>query len=285
MYGYVYKTTNKLNGKIYIGKKKSTKMCHEYFGSGIGIQAAINKYGKENFSVEMLQCADSLVELNNLEKYWIEKLNSRNSKIGYNIAPGGDGGVVWGDPKNHPSLGKHGLAGERNPFYGRHHTPETRAKISQHLKEHPQISNIKGKHRVHKDGVCKYVTDTEIQAYVDAGWTSFYLEELERAAQPKIRKPSYGMLGKKQSDSFKQRISELHKGKKLSESTKQKIKQTLANRSDEAKKLHSEHCRIAQKQKCWVHNDNEFKRISLSDLESYLNRGYRRGRKYDKEKD
>lgn len=45
-YGYVYKITNNVNGKIYIGQKKSEKLLENYWGSGKLIVEAIKKYGK-----------------------------------------------------------------------------------------------------------------------------------------------------------------------------------------------------------------------------------------------
>ena len=93
MYGYVYKTTNKVNNKIYIGQKKSPVFLgNKYFGSGKYLKHAINKYGEQNFCVELVECAESKEELSNLEIFYIKKYNSTNSDIGYNIAKGGIGG-------------------------------------------------------------------------------------------------------------------------------------------------------------------------------------------------
>jgi hypothetical protein len=49
-YGYIYKTTNLINGKIYIGQHKGCLSSH-YIGSGKLIRWAINKYGKRNFRI------------------------------------------------------------------------------------------------------------------------------------------------------------------------------------------------------------------------------------------
>ena len=93
MYGYIYKTTNLLNNKIYIGQKKSNVFLKEqYLGSGKYIKRAINKYGKDNFKVEIIDTAESREELSNLEIYYIALFNSTNINIGYNIAKGGIGG-------------------------------------------------------------------------------------------------------------------------------------------------------------------------------------------------
>ena len=54
MYGYIYKTTNLINGKIYIGKHKSEKYDKNYYGSGKIISIAISKYDISNFKNELL---------------------------------------------------------------------------------------------------------------------------------------------------------------------------------------------------------------------------------------
>lgn len=92
VYGYVYKTTNLINKKIYIGRHMSHKYDKWYFGSGAKIRAALPKYGEENFSNEVLYWCYSEDELNEREKSAIEEYNSRDPDIGYNINPGGTHG-------------------------------------------------------------------------------------------------------------------------------------------------------------------------------------------------
>jgi hypothetical protein len=88
----IYKITNIINNKIYIGK--DTKNRTNYYGSGIIINFAIRKYGKENFKKEILQECNSIEELNEAEKHWIKELNSIRPN-GYNITKGGDGGDTY----------------------------------------------------------------------------------------------------------------------------------------------------------------------------------------------
>ena len=92
MYGYIYKTTNLINEKIYIGQHKGKTIDNKYFGSGILIKRSLKKYGKENFKCELIDNADNKSDLDSKEIYWIEKLDSRNIEIGYNIVSGGNGG-------------------------------------------------------------------------------------------------------------------------------------------------------------------------------------------------
>jgi len=90
MYGYIYKTTNKINNKIYIGQKKSEIFLNEsYLGSGKYLKHAIKKYGKENFTIELVDTADSKEDLNKLEIYYIDLYKATDKTIGYNIAKGG----------------------------------------------------------------------------------------------------------------------------------------------------------------------------------------------------
>lgn len=88
---YIYKTTNLINNKIYIGlSTKEIEKSTNYFGSGKNITAAISRYGKENFTKEILFECDTLEVLKEEEKAFILKYNSTDRTIGYNISPGGD---------------------------------------------------------------------------------------------------------------------------------------------------------------------------------------------------
>lgn len=93
MYGFIYITTNHINEKQYIGQKKyGVNGWETYLGSGIALNNAIKKYGKENFTREIIDEADSPEKLNEKEIYWIKYYNATKSKNFYNIASGGEGG-------------------------------------------------------------------------------------------------------------------------------------------------------------------------------------------------
>lgn len=89
MYGYVYLTTNKVNGKKYIGQHKSSTYDKNYIGSGIVFKKAVDLYQKHNFSIEVLCECDSKDELDNMEIYYISKFDAVNSKDFYNVSSGG----------------------------------------------------------------------------------------------------------------------------------------------------------------------------------------------------
>ena len=100
---FIYKITNKINNKIYIGQVYN-KSIQDRFNRHIKeanpnnpilVDRAIYKYGKDNFVIEQIDEATSLEELNQKEKYWIKYYNSTNRKIGYNLTEGGDGGNTY----------------------------------------------------------------------------------------------------------------------------------------------------------------------------------------------
>lgn len=85
----IYKITNKINGKKYVGQSNNInrRFSEHCLRSEIPIDIAIQKYGKENFIFEVLEEC-SLDELNSKETYWIEKENA--FKDGYNCNVGGE---------------------------------------------------------------------------------------------------------------------------------------------------------------------------------------------------
>jgi len=83
----IYKTTNLINGKIYVGR--DSKNNADYFGSGTLYLRAEKKYGKENFKKTVIDLSENFDELCQKEIFWINFFNSRNPDIGYNVAEGG----------------------------------------------------------------------------------------------------------------------------------------------------------------------------------------------------
>jgi len=83
----VYKTTNLINKRFYIGR--DSRNLPNYYGSSVSLKNDIKKYGKENFKKEIIEYCKSEKELNEREIYWIKKTKAQ--KLGYNIATGGTG--------------------------------------------------------------------------------------------------------------------------------------------------------------------------------------------------
>jgi len=90
--GYIYKITNLINDKKYIGKTNGNNP--NYMGSGILLKQAISKYGIRNFNREILFESDSEDELRIMEKYYIERERAVERSDYYNLHIGGQGGYI-----------------------------------------------------------------------------------------------------------------------------------------------------------------------------------------------
>jgi len=78
----IYKTTNLINGKQYIGKDKNNDP--RYFGSGVEIKQAIKEYGKYNFKKEIIEHCNSIEHLVERESYWLQQYNAETNPEFYN---------------------------------------------------------------------------------------------------------------------------------------------------------------------------------------------------------
>ena len=99
--GYIYKITNDINDKIYIGKTCDTieermkEHCRDYLKPSEEkrpLYNAMQKYGIEHFQIQQLEECDNAV-INEREQYWIKIYNSYHN--GYNATLGGDGAILY----------------------------------------------------------------------------------------------------------------------------------------------------------------------------------------------
>lgn len=125
MYYYVYQITNLINGKIYVGKHKSSNHPADngYYGSGKQITAAIEKYGIENFKKEVLHFCSSLEEMSDKEAEIVTE-DFVKRKDTYNMHKGGPGGWDhYNGTKKHSANsskgGKKRAQDPNNPFYSK----------------------------------------------------------------------------------------------------------------------------------------------------------------------
>lgn len=152
---YIYKITNNINNKTYIGQHLyhgSLLVEDGYMGSGIILKKAQKKYGIENFSKEIITIAMSRSEANVLEKFYISKERNENSYGCYNVADGGQGGA-WNKDipcseetkkkisetlkgREHSEEWKRKINENSTKFSGHNHSEESRKKISESEKGH-----------------------------------------------------------------------------------------------------------------------------------------------------
>lgn len=91
MFYIIYKTTNLVNDKFYIGKHKTKNLNDGYIGSGKLLKYAISKYGLENFHTEILHTCKTEKEMNALERILVVP----DPETNYNLCPGGHGGFGY----------------------------------------------------------------------------------------------------------------------------------------------------------------------------------------------
>jgi len=153
VYGIIYKIINIVNGKVYIGQTISDKgFNRRYSFSGNGIErvyryynwcesigrynnkhllSSIKKYGLEAFKVdELFDVAFSEEELNIKEESWIKFFECRDKNKGYNSQVGGNNhspNKDSVDKMKNTLKGK--FLGDKNPFFGKKHTQETKNKM------------------------------------------------------------------------------------------------------------------------------------------------------------
>lgn len=190
---FIYKTTNLINNKIYIGQTTKDK-TKSYLGSGTYFKKALKKYSKENFKREIMEHCSNMDELNEREIYWIRECNSQDKNIGYNLANGGT------------SQGKHSeetrkKISESNK--GIKHSEETKRKISQATKGIERSEETRKKMSIAQKG--------------------------RKLSEQHKNKLSESKKGKKLSKQHRKKISESQKGRVVSTETRKKISEAKKN--------------------------------------------------------
>lgn len=129
-FGVIYLITNMINGKSYVGQtiqKLSKRLYQHRTGNKGYLDRAIQKYGWENFAHIVLEENVPREMLDEREIFWIALLKTKKPN-GYNLTDGGGGNSGISDETRARLSAR--FSGKNNPMYGKHHTKETRAKMS-----------------------------------------------------------------------------------------------------------------------------------------------------------
>lgn len=203
----IYKTTNKINGNFYVGQ--DSKNNPDYLGSGVALNRAIKKYGRENFTKEIIEYCNDKDHLNEREKFWINELKAR--EIGYNIAEGGCGGNTYNEEisKRVSERSK----GKKRPKEVIDKIMETKRKK---LEENPHIYDISDEQKqiLSKTHSGKKLSDSHKNA-LSKGAKEYHKNKNGDYSNLKD-KCGLHMKGKKLSEEHKKKISESNTGKKMS---------------------------------------------------------------------
>ena len=213
--GFVYLTTNLINGKTYVGQytfKKEKWLNSTYLGSGTIFKKALKKYGKENFKRKILKLCYTINQLNGWETYYTLKYNPKlDPNIGYNqiIGPVRRSGNK--NPMSYPNVRKK-ISGNNHYLYGRHCSDETKKKLSEKLSR--EKNPFYGKH--HPKGKMSQILKDYYKTEKGKETINKVKNKLKGRKMPdevkeKIRQ---GNLGVKRSEETRRRMSESRKGMK-----------------------------------------------------------------------
>lgn len=208
MYYTIYKITNLLNGKIYIGSHKTKEVNDQYMGSGKYLRRSIEKNGIENFKKEILFVFDNPDEMYAKEAELVNEDFLANENT-YNLKVGGFGGWDYLNDK-------------------------TKFNNPTHSKEHAKRMSDAGRE--------KYIEVME-KLRADSVWVTKFSKICQEAQLLRYSKdnPVYGFLGKKHTTEAKLKISQKNKinqkgeknsqyGKEKSEEHIKKVKDTFASK-------------------------------------------------------
>lgn len=214
----IYKITNKVNGKVYIGKSKDIKArwkkhIQRSKTSYLHLYSAMRKYGLENFSFEVLF---ETARNDRLMDFWevamIAEYQAMNKNFGYNNTRGGDGCSPSEATRQKMS----------NSQKGKKHSEETKRKLSE-IARNPS-KETREKMAIAKRG-CKLSIDHKQRIALAARNISDETRE----------KMSRASTGRKHSEETKEKMSQARKGWVPSEETRRKMSFNARNMSIETK--------------------------------------------------
>jgi group I intron endonuclease len=195
MHYIIYKTTNKLSGKYYIGCHQTDNLNDGYIGSGKYLKHAIKKYGIENFKFEILHIVLTKQDMFQLERELVNDAlvkdpQSYNLKIG---GSGGNPGIVGAfTGKTHSAATKEKI---RQAAFNQITTDQKRIKLSQNnwaktnpdlFKKHAIAANLgkpktddhkkklataqQGSRLVNNGNIAKWAKKEEVEEFIINGW-------------------------------------------------------------------------------------------------------------------
>lgn len=205
MYYLIYKITNLINGKVYVGSHKTTNINDSYMGSGKYLLSAQNKYGIENFKKDILYVFDNPSEMYQKEAEMVNEIFLIEANT-YNLKKGGMGGFDFINQTGKNLYGKNGklgyggenlkkaltrdrmveqgryeewknkisssLKGRQSPFQNKKHSEETLNKLRKHDRQKGDKNSQFGSCWIFKsDKGNKKIKKEELDSYLNAGWS------------------------------------------------------------------------------------------------------------------
>lgn len=249
--GIIYKWTNKINNKSYIGQtidEQGRKKDHIRCKYKCYFHNAIKKYGIENFDYEVIEYVKES-QLSEREIYWISYYDTHNKEKGYNLTEGGEGTRGF----------SHGF------------TDEVKNRLSETHKG--LIPWNKGKTGIYSEETLRKIGERDHKAC----WT----EELRQKQSNKLKGKPSPNKGKKLSEETKKKLSESVKQSFKDNNVSEKLSKILKGKPSKRKgnhydpnKIHSE----TMKNKIHINNGEISKMVDKEKIGEFLNNGWKLGR-------
>lgn len=186
----IYRYTNTVNGKIYIGQTRSTLEHRANKGRGYVESRyfwnAIQKYGWDAFEPDVLIQVETAEEANELEKYYIKTMNSRDPNVGYNIEEGGknhEPSEEWREAISRSAKERY-KDKTKNPMYGKKHSQETLQKMRD--KKIGESNPMYGRHWTEKQ--YEAVKHRKKPTFTDE-WREHATANILRVVEERVKKP------------------------------------------------------------------------------------------------
>lgn len=245
MFYTIYKITNKINGKIYIGKHQTENINDDYLGSGHHIKAAVKKYGRSNFTKEILHVFDNEEQMDKMEILIVNEDFIKRKDV-YNISVGGEGG-----PK----------------FRGKNHTDETKRKLSI-ISQKPKTYSKESKQKMIDTNKTRIISDETRKKMSDRAKKRYINDEVRNKISLSV-KERYKKESECGSNETKTLLSQKMKERMSSKETRENLSNTMKERYG---KIYS--------QLIWVKNlqTGECFRINKNDINKYIEMGFVKGR-------
>lgn len=236
-YGFVYITTNLINGKKYIGQKKYDSKYKNYLGSGVYLKNAVKTYGKDNFERDIIERCKSPDELNEREIFWILHFDAVNNDMFYNLNYGGNQ-CVFGAPMS----------------------DEQRKKISESLLEYFKNNSMteETKKKMSDSQKGKIITEETRRKIGAKKKGQTHTEETKAILSQKS-------LGRRHTDEAKEKIKNSGIGRIMPEEAKKKIGESNLGkkRSSEA----SNNMTLGQTKRFLSYESREYLRLPVNQLD------------------
>ena len=174
----VYKITNLVNGKVYIGQSKDVEKRlyeHRICSTNVHLRRAIKQYGVDNFSFELLEEL-SIEHLNERERFWIASLKATDPNFGYNLSSGGERDAGWC------------------------HSEESKRKMSESAKKNaskPEYVNPQFETTlIHKGDITTRCSLADVPKRLEEGWSLGVSEDSAKRGANNRRGSKNGFYGK-----------------------------------------------------------------------------------------